>query len=112
MKEHWEKFAQMDISTWLNVIVISICATVVRLVVEGDGFSLRSFLIGSFMAAFLAYVTALYCLELNMSVKMMGVTVGIVTYQATNILTGIAKIGAAFAKDPFKFFEKTKRGGK
>jgi hypothetical protein len=110
MKDAWERFAQMDFSTWLSVLVLAVSATLVRLLIEAERLTIRGVVVGSFMAAFLAYVTALYCLEIGMSERMMGVTVGIVTYQALNILTGIAKLGAGFAKNPAEFLFNLRKG--
>ena len=112
MKESFEKLTQMELATWISMMTVAICATIVRLVVEASNFSVREFLIGSLLAGFLAYLTALYCLEQEMSGKMMGVVVGFVTYQATNILTGLGRLGAAFAKDPIALVKRIKEAVK
>jgi len=96
----------MDYLTWFSVMFVALSATIVRLLIEAQALTVRGFIISSIMAAFLAYITALYCMEIEMSAKMMGVTVGLVTYQAVNILTGLGKLGAAFAKDPIALAEK------
>lgn len=106
MKPDFEKFANMDFLTWASVMTVAILSTIVRLLVEAEKLSFRGFVVGSVLAAFLAYITALFCMEIEMSGQMMGVTVGLVTYQAVNILTGLGKLGAAFAKDPIALAEK------
>lgn len=106
MKDYFEKFAQMDWVTWLSMMAVALCATIVRLLIEAKELTLKGFIISSFMAAFLAYLVALYCLAIELDGKMMGVVVGFVTYQAVNILTGLGKLGAAFAKDPIELFNR------
>lgn len=108
IRDQFEKIAQMDITTWVSMLMVAFSATLVRLLVELNNFSIREFVVGSILAVFLAYITVLYCMEIEMSGKMMGVTVGFTTYQATNILTGIGKLGATFAKDPIALFTKIK----
>ena len=108
LKDVFEKFAQMDAATWLNMVAVALTATLVRILVEINNFNLREFVIGSILALFLAYMTMLYCLDKEMTERMTALTVGFVTYQATNILTGIGKLGAAFAKDPIALFTKIK----
>jgi len=112
VKEEWEKFAQMDMTLWLSVMTIAICAVLARLICEGTPLTMRIFIEDSIIAGFVAYISTLYLLASDTSLKMASSIVGGLTYQSKNILTGIAKIGAAFAKDPFQFLNKTKRGDK
>lgn len=106
MREAWEKFAQMDLSLWLSVIAVAFCATIVRLMTDDVTYTKREAFSLMFKNSFVAYITALYLLATDVSARMIGAIVGIVGYQATNILSGVAKIGAAFAKDPFSLFDK------
>ena len=108
LREKFEQFANMSLYQWFSVICVAVCATMVRLLVERSGFTLREFIIGSILSAFLAYLVALYCLDSGISAKMTGVIVGCTTYQANNLLVGLGKIGASFAKDPLAFFIKIK----
>lgn len=111
MKEHWEKFSQMELPTWLAVMAVSIVATVVRFLIEARQFTLQGFIASSFMAGFVAYIAALYCLEVNTTQRMTVAIIGVLAYQSTNILTGIGKLGASFASDPISLLKRI-RGGK
>jgi hypothetical protein len=109
MKSLFEEFAQMGLVTWLSVMAVALASTIVGVLAEVANVKWREFFVRSILAAFLAYMTALYCLEQEMSGRMMGVVVGFVTYQATNILTGLGRLGAAFAKDPIALAIKIKQ---
>lgn len=110
MREGWEKFSQMELPTWLAVMAVSIAATVVRFLIEARQFTLQGFIASSFMAGFVAYISALYCLEVDATERMTVAIIGVLAYQSTNILTGIGKLGAAFASDPIALLKRVKGG--
>lgn len=112
MRDAFEKFAQMEFETWLSLMALAICATIITFAVERTMPTWQEFLSRSFMTSFAGYLAALYCMASDINGRMQNVIVGFVTYQATNILTGIGKLGAAFAKDPLALLEKIRKAGR
>lgn len=109
MRKEFEEFANMTLIQWASLMTIAASAVVVRLLVEKQTFVFSDFVRGSIMSAFVAYLTALYCQANEYTGKIVSVIVGCVTYQAGNILTGLGKLGAAFAADPIGFYKKVKK---
>ena len=106
MKDEFEKFAQMDFTTWLSMVTVAICATVVRFLIEAKVWTIGGMIKNIILSLFMAYLIVLYCSAMGFSGKTTALFVGVLTVQAVNLLTGLGKLGEEFAKDPIKMFNK------
>ena len=108
MLDKLEEFLGMDATMAMRVAFMGLVATVVRLLVDKQQFSVRGFLTDSTVAVVVGYFAMMYCLDHDLSVVASGCVTALVGLYSSYILKGLVKIGESFAADPLALIERVR----